>query len=94
MMLKRGGFRFGLGRGVPLEPQNSYPSLRGILAEMCTHCYRFFLKNAPIFYKFSIFWHAKTQKFEFSQEIGLMFKDFICLFLFVYFFFVKKGIHY
>ena len=33
----RGVLRFKLDRGVPLEPQNPYPSLRVILAEKDTH---------------------------------------------------------
>ena len=33
----RGVLRFELDRGVPLEPQNPYPSLRVILAEMGAH---------------------------------------------------------
>ena len=33
----RGVLRFELVRGVPLEPQNPYPSLRVILAEKGTH---------------------------------------------------------
>ena len=33
----RGVLRFELDRGVPLEPQNPYPSLRVILAEKGTH---------------------------------------------------------
>ena len=32
-----GVLRFELDRGVPLEPQNPYPSLRVILAEKGTH---------------------------------------------------------
>ena len=32
----RGVLRFELDRGVPLEPQNPYPSLRVILAKMGT----------------------------------------------------------
>ena len=32
-----GVLRFELDRGVPLEPQNPYPSLRVILAEKDTH---------------------------------------------------------
>ena len=32
-----GVLRFELDRGVPLEPQNLYPSLRVILAEKGTH---------------------------------------------------------
>ena len=32
-----GELRFELDRGVPLEPQNPYPSLRVILAEKVTH---------------------------------------------------------
>ena len=32
-----GLLRFELDRGVPLEPQNPYPSLRVILAEKGTH---------------------------------------------------------
>ena len=36
--LEPGGvLRFELDRGVPLEPQNPYPSLRVILAEKGTH---------------------------------------------------------
>ena len=34
---RRGVLRFELDRGVPLEPQNLYPSLRVILAEKGTH---------------------------------------------------------
>ena len=40
-MLSHGGggvLRFGLDRGVQLEPQNPFPSLRIILAEKGTHC--------------------------------------------------------
>ena len=33
----RGVLRFELDRGVPLEPQNPYPSLRVIVAEKGTH---------------------------------------------------------
>ena len=44
-----GILRLGLDGGVPLEPQNPYPSLRVILAEKGTHCQGFFLKNRPIF---------------------------------------------
>ena len=33
----QGVLRFELDRGVPLEPQNPYPSLRVILAEKDTH---------------------------------------------------------
>ena len=33
----RGVLRFELDRGVPLEPQNPYPSLRVILAKKGTH---------------------------------------------------------
>ena len=75
--------RFGLDRGVPLEPQNPYPSLRVILVEKSTHCYGFFLKNSHKFLIFGVFCHAKTQKFGLSQKIGPMFKDF----------FVKNGTH-
>ena len=37
---REGGYSdlFGFGLGVQLEPQNSYPSLRVILAEKGTHC--------------------------------------------------------
>ena len=35
--LSRGVLRFELDRGVPLKPQNPYPSLRLILAEKGTH---------------------------------------------------------
>ena len=40
MYVRSGGggvLRFELDRGVPLEPQNPYPSLRVILAEKGTH---------------------------------------------------------
>ena len=37
--------RFELDRGVPLEPQNPYPSLRVILAEKGTHFLRIFLEK-------------------------------------------------
>ena len=52
-----GDTQIWFGRGVPLEPQNPYPSVRVILAEMGTHCYSigFFLKNRPIFQKFCDF---------------------------------------
>ena len=36
--------RFGLDRGVPLEPPSPYPFLRVILAEKGTHLQEFFLK--------------------------------------------------
>ena len=49
-----GVLRFELDRGVPLEPQNPYPSLRVILAEKGTHFYGLFLKNKPIFQKFGL----------------------------------------
>ena len=64
----RGVLRFELDRGVPLEPQNPYPSLRVILAEKGTHFKGFFLKNRPIFQKFHDFRHAKTRKFGLSQK--------------------------
>ena len=69
----RGGgvLRFELDRGVPLEPQNPYPSLRVILAEKGTHFKGFFLKNRPIFQKFRDFRgfrHVKTRKFGLSQK--------------------------
>ena len=67
----RGVLRTELDRGVSLEPQNPYPSLRVILAEKGTHFKGFFLKNMPIFQTFRDFQgfrHAKTQKFGFSQK--------------------------
>ena len=53
----RGGgvLRFELDRGVLLEPQNPYPSLRVILTGKGTHFLGFFLKNRPIFKKFCDF---------------------------------------
>ena len=41
----QGILRFELDRGVPLEPQNPYPSLRVILAERGTHFKGFFLEK-------------------------------------------------
>ena len=76
----RGVLRFELDRGVPLEAQNPYPSLRVILAEKGTHFKGFFLKNRPIFQKFrdfQSFRHAKTQKVWLSQKSWPMFKDFL-----------------
>ena len=87
MPLSMGGvLRFELDRGVPLEPQNPYPSLRVILAEKGTHFSGFFLKNRPIFQKFPDFGgfrHAKPPKFGLSQKSWPMFKDFL----------VKNGTH-
>ena len=37
LMLAGGVLRFELDRGVPLEPLNTYPSLRVILAKNGTH---------------------------------------------------------
>ena len=61
-----GVLRFELDRGVPLEPQNPYPSLRVIGTEKGTHFKGFFLKNMPIF-----------QKFGLSQKSWPMLKDFL-----------------
>ena len=54
--------------GVPLEPQNPYPSLRVILAEKGTHFEGFFLKNRPFFQNFRGFRHAKPRKLGLSQK--------------------------
>ena len=79
-MIPGGVLRFELDRGVPLEPQNPYPSLRVILAEKGTRFLRIFLKKYANFSKISrflgIFAMRKIQKFGLSQKSWPMFKDF------------------
>ena len=64
VLFHRGGggvLRFELNRGVLLEPQNPYPSLRVILAKKGTHFFKeFSFKNRRIFQKFRYL--AKTPK--------------------------------
>ena len=78
-----GVLRFELDRGVPLEPQNPYPSLRVILAKKGTHFWGFFFKNRPIFQKFRDFGGFCMVKPRKSRNLGLsqkswpMFKDFL-----------------
>ena len=53
MCIREGGIlRFGLNRGLPLQPRNPYPCLRVILAERGTHFYGFLSKYRPIFQNF------------------------------------------
>ena len=66
--LPGGGTQIWVDRGVPLEPQNPYPSLKVILAVKGTYFKGFFLKNRPSFQKFRGFRHVKTQKFGLSQK--------------------------
>ena len=71
--------RFGLDGGVPLEPQNPYPSLRVILAEKATIVKDFSWKIGPFFVHFAILGVFTTQKpknFGLSKKIRPMFKDF------------------
>ena len=78
-----GVLRFELDMGVPLEPQNPYPSLKVILAKKGTHFLRFSFKNMLIFQKFRDFrgFHmAKTPTITnlgLSQKSWPMFKDFL-----------------
>ena len=71
-----GVLRFELDRGVPLEPQNPYPSLRVILAGKGIHFKGFFLKKRPIFQKFRHFRHAKTRKLGSVRKVDPCFKPF------------------
>ena len=51
----KGVLRFGLDRGVPLELQNPYPSLRVIVAKRVPFVTNFSWKIDPFFTNFVIF---------------------------------------
>ena len=63
-----GVLRFGLDRGVPLEPRNPYPLLRVIVAGKGTHFGEFLVKIGQFFHNF-------CQKFWIFLKNGPMFRD-------------------
>ena len=79
----RGVLRFELDRGVPLEPQNPYPSLRVNLAKRVPIFMDFpskiglFFKNFPIFGVFPWRKPRKSRNLGLSQKSWPMFKDFL-----------------